>query len=97
MSSLRVTTSFTVELTLDELRTVHRALHLLSAEAEDKGAPEARALALKLALDRKREFEARSQEMTKLLANIESGTAPRPRTRNPSDDPEPTTDEKARR
>jgi len=76
MATLRANLGFTIDLTSDELRLVHRGLHILSTHQSKDVSDAAKMLASKLAQDRKYEFESRSKEMDKLLVNMDKGTPP---------------------
>ena len=76
MAQLHVDLSYTIKLGVDELKLVHRGLHLLCASKDQAAAEAARALAGQLAAQRKHEFDGRSKELEKLLVNIEKGAAP---------------------
>lgn len=76
MATLRANLGFTIDLTSDELRLVHRGLHILSTHQSKDVSDAAKMLASKLAQDRKYEFESRSKEMDKLLVNMDKGVPP---------------------
>jgi hypothetical protein len=76
MATLRVSPIYTIELTVEELRLIHRGLHILSSHQNKETATDARMLASKLATDRKYEFSQRAAEMDKLLGNIDKGALP---------------------
>lgn len=76
MATLRISPIYTIELTVEELRLVHRGLHILSTHQNSETSGPAKALAAKLAIDRRNEFDQRAQQADKLLGNIESGALP---------------------
>jgi putative NADPH-quinone reductase len=78
MATLRSVPHYLVELHSDELKTIHKALHLLGAHPNKEFAEAAKALAAKLAKERHSDLTQRLHEMEKLMANIEKGVPPAP-------------------
>jgi hypothetical protein len=78
MATLRVSPIYTIELTVEELRLIHRGLHILSSHQNAETSGPAKTLAAKLAKERHSDLTQRLHEMEKLMANIERGVPPAP-------------------